>query len=234
MRRLVEGFKSADARCAGALLYTALMLTVLEYRFLPSRIDQAASRRGAGASLASGVEWSLACVVGYAVVPALLVRLFHGEGLGAIGYRLAGLRRHIWIYLGLYALMVPVLLFVSNRRDFLATYPFVRSARLDLGDFVAWEAAYVAQFFALEAFFRGYLLFTLERRLAWNAVFVMAVPYCMIHYHKPLPEAFGAVGAGVLLGGLALRLRSFVGGAVLHALVAVTMDVLAARKGGLL
>jgi uncharacterized protein len=57
------------------------------------------------------------------------------------------------------------------------------------------------------------------------------VPYCMIHFSKPLPEALGAIVAGVVLGTLSLRTGSILGGAMLHVAVAVTMDVLAlARK----
>ena len=56
----------------------------------------------------------------------------------------------------------------------------------------------------------------------------------MIHWHKPPLEAFAAVVAGVVLGALALRFRSWLGGALLHALVALTMDLIAAHRAGIL
>jgi hypothetical protein len=62
----------------------------------------------------------------------------------------------------------------------------------------------------------------------------MVVPYAMIHFHKPFLECLAAVGAGCILGVLALRFRTFWGGALLHILVAVTMDLLAVTRGGLL
>lgn len=129
--------------------------------------------------------------------------------------------------------MLPVIIVASQNPPFRDTCPFVPAARERLDVFLRWEAAYVAQFFALEAFFPGYLLFTLEKRLGASAVFVMVVPYAMIHFHKPAPEAFGAIVAGMILGFLALRFRSSAGGALLHSLVAVTMDTLAARQAGL-
>lgn len=46
-------------------------------------------------------------------------------------------------------------------------------------------------------------------------------------YHKPLPEAMGAIVAGVVLGWLALRTRSIWGGVLLHVAVALSMDALA-------
>jgi len=48
-----------------------------------------------------------------------------------------------------------------------------------------------------------------------------------MHYSKPLPEALGSIIAGVLLGILALETRSFIYGAAIHWLVAMTMDVVA-------
>ena len=51
-----------------------------------------------------------------------------------------------------------------------------------------WELQYGATFFTLEFFFRGYMLFGLRRALGSHAIFVMMVPYCMIHVLKPAPD----------------------------------------------
>ena len=86
---------------------------------------------------------------------------------------------------------------------------------------------YLIQFIGIEAFFRGYLLFTLERKIGWNAIFVMAVPYCMIHYGKPYLETHGAIVAGIVLGSLAMRTKSIYAGFLVHITVAYAMDLLA-------
>jgi membrane protease YdiL (CAAX protease family) len=51
----------------------------------------------------------------------------------------------------------------------------------------------------------------------------------VMHLGKAEPEALGSVLAGVALGLLAWRTRSFWYGAGLHAIVAIAMDVLSAR-----
>ena len=56
------------------------------------------------------------------------------------------------------------------------------------------------------------------------AIFVMAVPYCMIHYGKPYLEAQGAIIAGVVLGSLAMRTRSIYAGFMVHVTIAGLMD----------
>ena len=66
-----------------------------------------------------------------------------------------------------------------------------------------------------------------KRALGALSIFVMTIPYCMIHFGKPMPEAFGAIGAGVVLGFMSLKTRSVWMGAGLHICVAWTMDTLA-------
>ena len=40
----------------------------------------------------------------------------------------------------------------------------------------------------------------LRRHFGSGAIFVMIVPYCMIHYGKPMTETLGAIGAGAGIG----------------------------------
>jgi len=225
----------ADVRVAFALLYTALVLLVHEYFFSFAALARHEWLRGIGGGqdLGVGLAWVAARLVFWVAIPAIVVRAWHREPLASIGWEARGLVRHLRVYLLLYALVLPVILLAARRADFTATYPFLGSARADLSTFLLWECAYALSFLALEAFFRGYLLFTCSARLGWLAIFVMIVPYTMIHFHKPWPEALGAVAAGVTLGAVALAYRSFLGGALVHALVAVTMDTLAVRHAGL-
>ncbi|TMQ14771.1 MAG: CPBP family intramembrane metalloprotease [Deltaproteobacteria bacterium] len=130
---------------------------------------------------------------------------------------------------GLFAAVLPAVAIASTTQAFRHTYPFYRLANRSYADLVIWEALYALQFLSLEFFFRGFILHGLRPALGANAVFVMLVPYCMIHYHKPLRETLGAIGAGLILGTLAMRTRSIWGSVLLHIGVATTMDVLALR-----
>jgi len=231
LKRLLEGFRSIDRDSAIALVYTAAHLSVIEFWYLTPIVQRRLNARYGTFSRAitfeAGATWAIATTVLEMLVPLLLIRFVHRRRIADHGWRLQGFLRHIWIYVGLYVFMVPIIYWASLRHDFIIRYPFVPAARTDFSIFLRWEALYVLQFFALESFFRGYLLFTLERSMGWNAIFVMAVPYCAIHWHKAPLECFAAIIAGVVLGGLALRFRSWYGGAVLHGLVAITMDGLA-------
>jgi len=173
--------------------------------------------------------WSGWRVLGYVLVPMLVLACLPGQRIRDYHVSLRGFFRHLWIYALLFGLVLPAVLLASRTRLFRETYPFYRMANRSYADLVMWEALYAVQFLALEFFFRGFLLQGLRRALGANAIFVMLVPYCMIHFGKPLPETLGALGAGLILGTLAMRTRSIWGGVLIHVGVATTMDVLALR-----
>lgn len=173
--------------------------------------------------------WSGWRVLGYVVVPMLVIASLPGQRIRDYHVSLRGFTKHLWIYLVMFGAVLPFVFAASTTHAFRQTYPFYRIANRSHADLVMWEVLYAVQFFSLEFFFRGFVLQGLRRALGANAIFVMLVPYCMIHFGKPLPETIGALGAGLILGTLAMRTRSIWGGVLIHVGVAVTMDVLALR-----
>lgn len=171
--------------------------------------------------------WSGWRVFGYILLPVIAILLTPGERLRDYYIGLQGLFRHLWIYLALYLLVLPAVLVAARMDSFSATYPFYKLANRSSFDFWVWEFLYALQFLALEFFFRGFMLRGLGRAIGANAIFVMCVPYCMIHYGKPLPETLGSIFAGIALGTLAMRTKSIWGGVFIHVGVALTMDALA-------
>ena len=70
--------------------------------------------------------------------------------------------------------------------------------------------------------------------LGLYSILVMMVPYCMIHFGKPMPETFAAIVAGLFLGWLSFKNGNIWMGLVLHCVVAFSMDILALYNKGLL
>jgi membrane protease YdiL (CAAX protease family) len=171
--------------------------------------------------------WILSRVLGYVVIPFPLWKLlFPKDSLLDLGLRTHGFTQHLWIYGLCLAIVVPTMLIVAHQPDFGAYYPFYKLSSRSWFDFLAWEAMYFLQFFALELFFRGFLVGTLRRSLGTASIFVMTVPYCMIHFGKPYLEANGAIIAGIVLGSLAAKTKSIYAGFLVHVTVAGCMDVL--------
>ena len=242
-----------DRRAFVVLAYVPVALTAMEYLFLPplrykppapAWVFDAQARLGAWLpslppSLLPWVWWGLGCVVAMILVPMLLLRVVGGMGPRDTGLRVRGTGRDAWVYLALFVVFVPVVWLASKRPDFAQTYPFypprLPSSRAPAkvgGDWVAFEAVYFVQFLAVEYFFRGFMVLGLKPALGRAAILVMLAPYCMIHFHKPMPEAFGAIGAGLVLGSLSYRTGTIVWGWFLHYGVALTMDLLSLSQSG--
>lgn len=178
--------------------------------------------------------WGLSSVVIRVGIPLLLIVTVLRSAPGQFGFRVRGIGRHLPLYGVLYLGMLPVLIWVSSFDSFLNYYPFYARATEGGAGFWLYEFGYSLQFVGVEAFFRGFLTFGLLPRFGALAVVVMTVPYTMIHFAKPMPEAFAAIAAGLILGVLAVRTRSFVPGIFLHVAVAVTMDLLVLGRLGAL
>ena len=173
------------------------------------------------------VWWTGWRVFGYLVLPMLVVMLLPGERLRDYHWSPRGFLKHLWIYVGMFVFILPAVYVASGTKVFLHTYPFYRYANRSWFDLWAWEAMYAVRFLVLEFFFRGFMLHGLRRAFGSGAILVMMVPYCMIHYGKPMPETFGAILAGLILGTVAMRTRSIWGGVMIHVGVAWTMDLFA-------
>jgi uncharacterized protein len=210
-------------------VYAALSLAFLEYFGRPeyfAHVFPSVVWRHFG--LYPHLWWALWTIALFLVVPALIVRFAFAQRLRDYGLNLALQRRHLWLYVGLFVAVVPLVLLASRRADFQATYPFYRGAlQASAGEILAWEAAYLTQFLALEFFFRGFLVLGLSRIVGRASIWLAMIPYAMLHYHKPAPEAFAAIVAGVVLGEVAYRTRSIAGGVIVHVGVAGTMELLA-------
>lgn len=148
-------------------------------------------------------------------------------GLAELGLSLRGFSQHVWVYGVLFAPVLVAVVIVSFTEEFSTYYPFYSEAHRSLFDFVVWEAFYIAQFFALEFFFRGFMIQPLRKVMGSSAIFAMMIPYVMIHYGKPILECFAAIIAGVVLGTLAMRTRSIWAGFLIHVSVALSMDIAA-------
>ncbi len=175
-------------------------------------------------------------VVARIVVPLLVVTLVLREPLSRFGWRFKGTFKNAWIYLALLLLMLPLIYLASSSAAFQAKYPQSRSmiieGRIPIQHFAVYHAFYFLLFVSGESFWRGFIIFGLYRHIRWLAIPVMVIPYVMIHYGKPFPEAMGAIVAGNVLGFLALRHGNFWLGVLLHYGVALTMDLTAVARQG--
>lgn len=178
--------------------------------------------------------WACGQTLLYVVPPLIFIRFVCKKSLGDYGVKLKGVFSLWWMYFLMLVAMVPIVLVASRSEGFQASYPFFEPFPNEplWPRFWIWEGAYYLQFVGLEFFFRGFLLHGIRRQFGAYAIFVMMVPYCMIHFGKPMPETFAAIAAGIILGFMSLKTRSIWMGAALHVSVALTMDTCALWRAG--
>lgn len=129
-------------------------------------------------------------------------------------------------------IMVPVIAFASTQNDFLAAYPKLKQVSF-IAPYVhhSWpykllyEFSYGLDFVTIELFFRGFLVIAFVRYAGPDAIMPMAVFYCSIHFGKPLFECISSFFGGMLLGIVAYRTKSILGGFMVHLGIAWMMEL---------
>lgn len=180
--------------------------------------------------------WVSVIVICYFAVPFAIIKLWFREKLSDYGLSPHAALKDYQVYTLMLVVMIPLVLYFSGTSSFKARYPFYSLAPGESlwPNFWIWELLYFVQFFAVEFFFRGFMLHGLKKRFGFYSVFAMTIPYCMIHFGKPMPETISAIIAGIVLGVLSLKSRSIWLGVAIHYSVAITMDLAALWRKGLL
>jgi membrane protease YdiL (CAAX protease family) len=134
-------------------------------------------------------------------------------------------------YVMMLLIMLPLIAFASTQQDFLHTYPKLKQVAFTYGlsQHPIWyklgfELSYGTDFLTIELFFRGFLVFAFVRWLGPDAILPMAAFYCSIHFGKPLFECISSFFGGLLLGIIAYRTQSILGGIVVHLGIAWMME----------
>ena len=178
--------------------------------------------------------WGFSCTLIFLLLPALIVKIIFKENLSDYGFQAKGIGKHLWIYLLLILIMLPIVFIVSKSPAFLKQYPFYHITSKDqLKSFLIWEMIYIVQFISIEFFFRGFLIHGVKHKFDYYSILFAMIPYCMIHFGKPMSETFGAIIAGCVLGFLSLNTKSILLGILVHVTIALTMDFCALWRSGL-
>jgi hypothetical protein len=185
----------------------------------------------ATSSTGDHLYWFLGSFAAFFVAPALVGAVVPGIALRDLGMGAGDWRYGLRAVAILYSVMLPFVVVASFMPAFANAYPLSGGAHDSWQALIVYEAAYTAYFIGWEFTYRGLLCVGLYPRIGAAAILLQTITFGVMHAGKPEPEAFGAIIAGVALGVVAVRARSFWYGAMLHALVAMTMDALALGHG---
>ncbi len=136
---------------------------------------------------------------------------------GWMGYKLSAI---------LFVCALPLYIIGSQMQVFQNYYPIQKQAAYDWIYFGYFELTYGMYLFCWEFFFRGFMLFSMSRTIGWFAIIPQAIAFGIMHIGKPMPEILASFGAGIILGIVAMRAKSFLPCFILHWASAFTFDVL--------
>jgi len=125
-----------------------------------------------------------------------------------------------------YAIFLIILVVAFKFTNLKNVYPLYRRSAHGLSYFLFFQLIQLWYMLGWEFFFRGFMLFGLERTFGRMAVLVQAIPFAVAHFRKPQLEAYGSIFAGIFLGMIGLRARSFLPCFLLHYMVLLTADIL--------
>lgn len=231
----IKSESKTDVKCIFVIIITTLVLVIQRYYGQSKNFTNTFGYLVSDLPLAgiwSRLYSTSACLILYVLIPYLFIRFVLKDKIRGYGFTLKGFSQYIKMYLILLAVMIPLLIGASFFKSFSQHYPLYSGAGESLLGLIIWEANYGVYFIALEFFFRGFIAFALARYIGSYAIFVMMIPYTMIHFGKPFAETFGSIIAGIALGTLSLRTRSIFGGVFIHITVAWGMDILALLQKG--
>lgn len=171
------------------------------------------------------ISWSLLVIALWLLVPACLIKFVFRKSLRDYGFTLNGIMQDIPLYLLFGCFVIPVVMYASTFTAMRSIFPFYHiNSSIQLKLLIIWEVFYCIQFIAVEFFFRGFLIHGLKKTLGYNVIYVVAIPYCMIHFNKTFVESIGAIITGIVLGNFSLKRNSIILGCVIQCVVAITMD----------
>ena len=173
------------------------------------------------------IFWQLGTLLMLGIIPFLIGRYLLKLPPQKMGFALPKWNpRSKWMFGLFLGGMIPIVIGISFTKSYLAFYPECKIVTASVAAYLIYELGYLIYFMAWEFFYRGYILFGLEPSIGrGNAALVSTMLFAVMHFSKPEAEALGALVAGLALAALAFETGSFLPCAILHWLIAASMNV---------
>lgn len=166
-------------------------------------------------------------VVGFGVVPAVLLGAFGPRSLADYGLVLVWNTRQAAVTAGLSVVVVAVIRFNPGRSKLTGMYPQMRIESWRLRHVAANALGWSAYLLAYELMFRGFLLHALLPYGVVVALSVNTLLYVAVHVPKGLSEAIAAVPFGILVCYLSLQFGTIWPAFFLHLTLALANSFVA-------
>ncbi len=164
------------------------------------------------------------------ILPLILIKWPLRAKLRDYGLGLGDWRFGLKITAIFIAVMLPIIWFASASESFARAYPSCPGVKEDWERFAFFAMSYIFYMTGWEFLWRGFSLFGLKEKLGYYSILVQTTPFVILHFGKPSAESFSAIFAGIALGVLAWRSRSFWYCMLTHTAVIVGINLLAVLR----
>jgi len=224
--RARRGWSRVDKQTAGVLLFAAfsviLQMNYGNRGFFRQEVAPLLTDNYSG--LYGWIWWfGIQGMLGF-VLPVAILHLGFRNSWSAMGLGLGDWKLASKIALLYLPLMALGTWFLSATPEFMTKYPHYSPAARDWGVFFVYESFFLLYWVGWEYLWRGFVLFGTARAFGIMAIFVQTVPFAILHYEKPMPEAMLSIIGGVALGALVWRTRSFWIAVPIHAAQMMILD----------
>ena len=154
----------------------------------------------------------------------IIILLFYKKSPRAFGIQIKEIGKFWYFIIGASIFIIILTYFVSKGSDFQEVYPMYKYGLQDFKLLLIYELIFLIYLFSWEFFFRGYLLFGLEKKFGNYTILIQLVPFVLMHFAKPPLEIYSSILGGIILGVVALKTRSMVPCWILHLLFSLPMD----------
>jgi membrane protease YdiL (CAAX protease family) len=174
--------------------------------------------------------WFIGNFISFFLLPVFVIIFIFKEKISDYGVKFGDYKLGFIVTFISIAFMLPILWFVSAFPEFSAKYPHLQIAKSDWTVFIIYEIGILIYLFAWEFIWRGYMLFGLEEKFGYYAVFIQMIPFVILHNGKPDIETFSSIIGAIILGVLALRTRSFLYGVFIHYAIMLGIDLFSTMR----
>lgn len=220
--------RARELRTESLLVIATLSLTVFHFFLRADSLGVNSESRGwfalTAPPLSAPLHYAAAALI-LGVLPVLAARRLAGRGLRDLGLGAGDWRRGLVLVAAGIPLAVVAGVIGAAAPVMRAVYPLDPSVSGTAGEFVPYALTQFLYYGAWEVLFRGVLLFGLKDRIGGPLAVVLQTALSVTaHFGRPMNETFAAIPGGLLFGAATLRLRSIWYIAVLHWLMAVSME----------
>ncbi len=162
---------------------------------------------------------------------AVIILVLGKVDIRSYGITLGKVKFWVPILLVFFLCMIPLIFWASRLPSFQKTYPMLPLAKEGIRGFIIAELSFGLFFIFWEFFFRGYMLFALEKRTGFLvANSFQAMAFAFMHIGKPELEVYSALVGGLIVGWLCWRSKSFLPAFFIHWANQTMMDLFAVIK----